>query len=255
MPPRRLIVLAFAAALVGPPAGGQEEGEPLPALDLRPPAAAYTVLDGARIPAPLGGLAGDPGRGAALFADLETGGCVACHDAPGLPRVEASPRILRDRLPELPPPPAPAEEAPDGEDEDPQEAEVASDSDSPLAPVSVALLPRPRPAQEAEADPAEPVAEAEPAPPDPPRPPLLPLQPGPSLEGVAGRLSEGRLRLWVVNPRVADAEARMPAYHDVSAALAQRNPELRQPWLSPQQVEDVVAYLLTLGPAGPAEEE
>jgi sulfur-oxidizing protein SoxX len=74
---------------------------------------------------------------------------------------------------------------------------------------------------------------------------------GPDLAGIADRMSTAELRLTVVNPRIANPRTRMPAYHHVSLALAARAPALRQPWLSPRQVEDVVAYLATLGETPP----
>ncbi len=73
---------------------------------------------------------------------------------------------------------------------------------------------------------------------------------GPALDGVADRLDPGELRLIVANPRLRDPSSTMPASYDVSPALGARNPSLRQPWLTAQQVEDLVAWLSTLhGPA------
>jgi sulfur-oxidizing protein SoxX len=75
---------------------------------------------------------------------------------------------------------------------------------------------------------------------------MLPLPQGPDLAGVAARLTEAELRLILVNPRLRDAASPMPAYHHVDLARARRAPGFRQPWLSPAQLEDVLAYLLTL---------
>ncbi len=249
MPPRRpIVVLVAAAMLASPSARGQEGPEAAPPRDLRPPVAAYTVLDGVRIPAPLDGLTGDAARGEALFADPEAGGCTACHAAPGHAPVTAAPRILRDRLPDLPPPePEPEADAHAGLEPDALEGEPASDSDSALAPQRVSGPPPPRPSRQDEA--ASAAAAGPAAEPEPPRPPLLPLPPGGDLDGVADRLTQGQLRLWVVNPRIVRPGSRMPAYHDVSLRLAEGNPDLRQPWLSAQEAEDVIAYLMTLGGA------
>lgn len=63
-PPRPLKALAVLACLAGA-AAKAEDPEPF----------AYTVVDAARIPVPLGGLMGDAGRGAALFAAE----CATCH--------------------------------------------------------------------------------------------------------------------------------------------------------------------------------
>jgi len=67
-----------------------------------------------------------------------------------------------------------------------------------------------------------------------------------SLAGAGSRWTAGQLRLRIVDSRRLDPHGIMPAYHRaeglnrVSAALAGR------PLLSAQQVEDVVAFLLTL---------
>lgn len=45
---------------------------------------AYTIVDAAAVPAPLGGVAGNAGRGAAAFARA----CGACHDAAAFARAE-----------------------------------------------------------------------------------------------------------------------------------------------------------------------
>ena len=46
---------------------------------------AYTVVDGASIPEPLGGLAGDAARGAAVATDPERGNCLGCHGETAAP--------------------------------------------------------------------------------------------------------------------------------------------------------------------------
>ena len=50
---------------------------------------AYTIVDAARVPAPLGGIVGDAARGAAAFATH----CAACHADPAFGT--ASPATLR----------------------------------------------------------------------------------------------------------------------------------------------------------------
>ena len=70
---------------------------------------------------------------------------------------------------------------------------------------------------------------------------------GPSLYGVASRLTEGQIRLRVVDEKRLNPATIMPGYH--------RHPKhfhrVAEAWrgktiLSPQEVEDVVAYLMTL---------
>lgn len=67
-----------------------------------------------------------------------------------------------------------------------------------------------------------------------------------NLAGAGTRWTEGQLRLRIVDSRRIDPQGIMPAYHRteglsrVGAAWAGR------PLLSAQQVEDVVAFLLTL---------
>jgi sulfur-oxidizing protein SoxX len=69
---------------------------------------------------------------------------------------------------------------------------------------------------------------------------------GPDLSGVAGRLSEGQIRLRIVDESRLNPQTIMPPYyrleglHRVMAAYRGR------PVLSAEQVEDVVAFLLTL---------
>ena len=68
---------------------------------------------------------------------------------------------------------------------------------------------------------------------------------GPDLEGVADRYSEGELRARVVNPKVANSDTIMPAFHktDNFRVLEKFRGKAI---LSAQEVEDVVAYLMTL---------
>jgi len=66
------------------------------------------------------------------------------------------------------------------------------------------------------------------------------------LAGVGARLSEGRLRLQVVDSIRLNPQTLMPSYFRVDG-LNQVAATLRgKPVLTAQQVEDVVAYLLTL---------
>ncbi len=74
---------------------------------------------------------------------------------------------------------------------------------------------------------------------------------GPSLAGVAARYSEAELRLLVVNPRLALPDTVMPAYHRIAALSRVSAACAGRPILSAQQVEDVVAFLMTLGEPAP----
>ena len=69
---------------------------------------------------------------------------------------------------------------------------------------------------------------------------------GPPLDGVGSRYSAGELRLRLVDPKALNPDTIMPAYYNVEGL--HRVPERYhgKPMLTAQQVEDVVAYLLTL---------
>ena len=69
---------------------------------------------------------------------------------------------------------------------------------------------------------------------------------GPPLAGVGQRLTEAQLRLRIVDPLRLNAESVMPSYYRVEG-MTRVAPEYRdRPVLEPQQIEDVIAYLLTL---------
>ncbi|MGB0671100.1 MAG: sulfur oxidation c-type cytochrome SoxX [Rhodospirillales bacterium] len=68
----------------------------------------------------------------------------------------------------------------------------------------------------------------------------------PSLDGVAGRYSEGELRLRVVNPKVINADTMMPAFYRVDGLTMVSKNFAGKPILTAEQVEDLVAYLTTL---------
>jgi L-cysteine S-thiosulfotransferase len=68
----------------------------------------------------------------------------------------------------------------------------------------------------------------------------------PPLSGVGARLSAGQLRLRIVDSMQLNRDTIMPSYHRTSG-LQQVAAEWRgKPILTAQQVEDTVAYLLTL---------
>ncbi len=68
----------------------------------------------------------------------------------------------------------------------------------------------------------------------------------PSLQGVGARLTEGQLRLRIVDSSKANPQTIMPPYYR-TAGLTHVAPAFKdKPILDAQQVEDVVAFLATL---------
>jgi L-cysteine S-thiosulfotransferase len=62
----------------------------------------------------------------------------------------------------------------------------------------------------------------------------------------AARLSEGEIRQRIVDPRRANPDSIMPAYYDTTG-LTRVTPSLKgRTILSAEQIEDIVAYLMTL---------
>lgn len=70
---------------------------------------------------------------------------------------------------------------------------------------------------------------------------------GPPLAGVAARLSEAQLRLRIVDERQLNPATVMPGYYRNPASLNRVASGMEgRTYFTPQQVEDVVAYLATL---------
>lgn len=77
---------------------------------------------------------------------------------------------------------------------------------------------------------------------------------GPSLDGVASRHNEGELRGILVNAKHMFPNTRMPSFYRIDGFIRPgdaytgraANPETFGPLLSAQQIEDTLAYLLTL---------
>jgi sulfur-oxidizing protein SoxX len=69
---------------------------------------------------------------------------------------------------------------------------------------------------------------------------------GPDLTGVAGRYSEGELRLRVVDPKVLNPDTIMPAFYKAAGLHRVLKGFEEKSILNAEQVEDVVAYLMTL---------
>ncbi|MEQ8659627.1 MAG: sulfur oxidation c-type cytochrome SoxX [Gammaproteobacteria bacterium] len=69
---------------------------------------------------------------------------------------------------------------------------------------------------------------------------------GPSLAAVGARLDAGQLRLRVVDPKVINPMTMMPAYYKTDGLYRVAPEYVGRPILSAQEIEDVVAYLVTL---------
>jgi len=68
----------------------------------------------------------------------------------------------------------------------------------------------------------------------------------PDLKGAGSRLSEGQLRLKIVDPSRVNPATIMPAYHRTEGLVRVAPAYRGKPVLRPEQVEDVVAFLTTL---------
>jgi sulfur-oxidizing protein SoxX len=68
----------------------------------------------------------------------------------------------------------------------------------------------------------------------------------PSLAGAGSRWSEGQLRLRLVDSSRLNATTIMPAYYRVDGLNRVGPPWRGKPILSAEQIEDIVAYLMTL---------
>lgn len=68
----------------------------------------------------------------------------------------------------------------------------------------------------------------------------------PPLYGVGARLSEGELRLRVVDEKRVNPETIMPSFYRHPSLYNRPRPDAMTPILNAQEVEDVVAYLRTL---------
>jgi L-cysteine S-thiosulfotransferase len=68
----------------------------------------------------------------------------------------------------------------------------------------------------------------------------------PPLQGAGSRLSEGQLRLRIVDPARVNPATIMPAYHRTDGLVRVAPAWRGKPILSAEQIEDVVAFLTTL---------
>jgi len=68
----------------------------------------------------------------------------------------------------------------------------------------------------------------------------------PGLEGVADRIGEAEMRLRIVNPKVINPDTFMPAFYRNSGFTRVLKKFKGKTILSAEQVEDLVAYMMTL---------
>ena len=68
----------------------------------------------------------------------------------------------------------------------------------------------------------------------------------PDLRGAGSRWSEGELRLRIVDSARINPATIMPAYHRTEGLVRVAPAQQGKPILSPEQIEDVVAFLTTL---------
>jgi sulfur-oxidizing protein SoxX len=68
----------------------------------------------------------------------------------------------------------------------------------------------------------------------------------PSLGGVGARLSEGQIRLRIVDMKQLNPESIMPAYYSLAAGERVATAWRGKPVLKAREIEDLVAYLVTL---------
>ena len=69
---------------------------------------------------------------------------------------------------------------------------------------------------------------------------------GPDLKGISSRYSEGELRLRIVNPKVLNSETIMPAFYKADGFNRVMKKFAGKTIITAQEVEDIVAYLMTL---------
>ena len=68
----------------------------------------------------------------------------------------------------------------------------------------------------------------------------------PDLSDVAGRMTAGEIRLRIVNPKLINPDTPMMAYYRTHGLTQVKKSFSGKPMLSEQEVEDVIAYLMTL---------
>ena len=74
----------------------------------------------------------------------------------------------------------------------------------------------------------------------------LPATIAPDLRGVADRLTAGQIRLRLADPRLVNPDTLMPAYFSLEGLARVGRAWQGRTALTAQQIEDAVAYLMTL---------
>ncbi|MBM3555743.1 MAG: sulfur oxidation c-type cytochrome SoxX [Alphaproteobacteria bacterium] len=69
---------------------------------------------------------------------------------------------------------------------------------------------------------------------------------GPPLNGIASRMTPAEIRLRIVNPKIVNAATMMPAYYRVEGFHRVAKNRENQSILNPEQIEDLIAFLMTL---------
>ena len=69
---------------------------------------------------------------------------------------------------------------------------------------------------------------------------------GPPMDGVAGRYREAELRMRIVNPKVVNPDTIMPSFYRTDGFHRVLEKFQDKTVISAQEVEDVIAYLMTL---------
>jgi sulfur-oxidizing protein SoxX len=69
---------------------------------------------------------------------------------------------------------------------------------------------------------------------------------GPDLKGISSQYSEGQLRLRMVNPKILNSETIMPAFYKADGFNRVMKKFAGKTIITAQEVEDIVAYLMTL---------
>jgi sulfur-oxidizing protein SoxX len=68
----------------------------------------------------------------------------------------------------------------------------------------------------------------------------------PDLSGVGSRYTAAQLRQRMVDPRAINPESIMPAYYDITGLTRVSDAWRDQPILSAQEIEDIIAFMVTL---------
>lgn len=69
---------------------------------------------------------------------------------------------------------------------------------------------------------------------------------GPNLRGIGARMTAGQLRLRIVDPKRLKPDTPMPAYYRVDGLYRVRENRVGKPILDGQEIEDLIAFLMTM---------